>query len=186
MASIARRIIVLIAGTAIAAASFPAAAAPGRTIRGSVLAPAGDQSSARCAWLQRGEASQGILGYMIKLSAREGDNYRPFTFRGLDAQSPSLPVDIVHRLKWRVTFYGSDLGTCARAPASLGYHPRPGDGDHPLIPWRSRYALVTAHAGASPGLMSCYGLTVQCIAWVDSIEAPSSAGAQPFVFTIHR
>lgn len=122
-----------------------------------------------CAWQRLGESSQGRLGWVVPLSAREGDGSHWISLRAAQASegfSSSMTV---------TTF--RSLGTCglgADPPHGLGYGTSAGYDYGGRLPRGSRYAVVTMQyepisvfyappfvwPGAPPGADQAFTLTV--------------------------
>lgn len=151
--------LVIALGVALGAATPADAAPPSRSIEAlievaTVRTPVGVATApARCAWIQRGEASQGELGYVIRLTAAEGDGRHRFDL------APDRYGAELH-----VTFYES-LGTChdgGRGARSFGMNDAVRGATTGIVPAGARYALVVNVVTVTAVVGICYWLFVVC------------------------
>lgn len=79
----------------------------GRSVSGSVLVESPTPDASRCAWIQQGPRSQGVIGWVVELRPGEGDGGHDYALysKGVGA-GPGI------------AFFG-DLGTCASRPQEL-------------------------------------------------------------------
>jgi len=110
---------------------------PGRSVSGTVLVESPTPDAARCAWIQQGQPSQGVIGWVVELTPHEGDGGHDFALytKGVSA---SLGI----------SFFG-DLGTCTSTPQELGRNSHwsawTGEGGYSLagrIPGGARFAVL--------------------------------------------
>lgn len=134
-----RRLSALTAVLLVAATGWSAQGAPPRerAISGHVVSGvpgANTTSAAICAWQAGGSSSQGVVGWVVPLSAREGDGHHAFVLH------PRASTPFVSAL--RVTLF-QDLGTCGLgAHQTFDYHSGERDLSRP-IQRGSRYLVVT-------------------------------------------
>ena len=142
----------------------------GRSVAGSVLVESPTPDAARCAWIQQGPPSQGVIGWVVELAPHEGDgghDYALYT-NGVGAELG-------------IAFFG-DLGTCTSTPEELARNRRASawsveDGyvQAGRIPVGARFAVLGHWAP---------GVTGPNYAFPPFQVSPGVAAATQFTFTI--
>lgn len=90
-------------------ATIAEAESSGRSVSGSVLVGSPTTTAARCAWIQQGAPSQGVIGWVVELAPDEGDGGHRYA---LTTKGVATGLGIA--------FFG-DLGTCTSTPEELGH-----------------------------------------------------------------
>lgn len=145
----------------------------GRSVSGSVLVESPTPDAARCAWIQQGRSSQGVVGWVVKLTRREGNGRHDYA---LHAKGVSADLGIA---------FFRDLGTCTSTPRELArdsggsaWSAEHGYIKTGRIPAGARFAVL-GHwkpSVSGPG----YSLPPLVSVW------PGVAAASQFSFTISR
>ena len=124
------RVVLIATLLAVVMSAAPAVrASEGRAVSGRILQESPEPHVVHCAWVQGGNVTQGVLGWVVQLSPREGD--------GLHFWQLSTPGSVTGAGPLGVVFY-ENLGPCT-GPGTVDDMRGATSG---LIPYGARYAVI--------------------------------------------